>query len=181
MILILEGPNKCGKTTLAKYLVEEYNFMYFKDYTVNDCLELGLSDPNETITLEICAQARLLSMLSDFKANIVVDRFHLSEYAYGLAARGYLSHAIEEAEKIFAHHDVRLILLTDDFAEVGKRCGKSFSKHIVENYEKGFIKSKLDKLRISNIFAGGNRSIISAFIGRDVTSLENSNKEKEFV
>lgn len=180
MILILEGPNKCGKTTLAKYLVEQHHFLYFKDYTVNDSKDLMLDDPNEIITSEICAQARLLSALSDQGVDIVVDRFHLSEYAYGLVARGYLSYAIKEAENVFEGHDVRLIVLSDNLNKVNERSGKN-EFDILEMYISGFALSKLKKLYIANIFAGGNRSRISAFIGKDVTSLENSNKEKEFV
>ena len=179
MILILEGPNKCGKTTLAKYLVQKYDFRYFKDYTVNDCLEFGLDDPNETITLEICAQARLLSSLS-YNTNIVVDRFHLSEYVYGLSARGYYSEAIEEAEKIFVGHNVKLLVLTDEIEKIYERLGRD-AANIFSLYNRGFEKSRLNKLLISDIFAVGQRSIISAFIGFDVTGLKNSLEEKVIV
>lgn len=179
MILILEGPNKCGKTTLAKYLVQKYDFQYFKDYTVNDSKDLHLENPNEIIMAEICAQARLLSSLSD-KVDIVVDRFHLSEYVYGLSARGYYSEAIEEAEKIFVGHNVKLLVLTDEIEKIYERLGRD-AANIFSLYNRGFEKSKLDKLFINNIFADGQRTKISAFIRFDVTGLKNSLEEKVIV
>ncbi|MDD5651146.1 MAG: AAA family ATPase [Candidatus Nanoarchaeia archaeon] len=63
MLIILEGPNGVGKTTLAKQLVKQYNLKYIKE-----------SKPNGG------AQYYLEKALEYDDA--VVDRFHLGEYVY---------------------------------------------------------------------------------------------------
>lgn len=178
MVLILEGPNKCGKTTLAKFLVKEYNFAYFKDYTVDDKLDTSF-DPRR-IEYEICAQARLLNSLAEYKLNIVVDRFHISEFVYGLCRRGYTSRAIGIAENVLRSDNVKLLLLTDEDEKINERVGKN-EIDVINSYADGFIQSKLNKTIISNIFSKNSKIIVSSFLKLDLTKLKISKMEKEFV
>lgn len=71
MIIILEGENKCGKTTLANYIVKQYGFKYIK-----------CSQPKGDPYLEY------MEILKSNKKNIVLDRFLIGEPVYGKLYRG---------------------------------------------------------------------------------------------
>lgn len=103
MLVILEGPKRCGKTTVANYLVNNHNFAYFKDMPVSNALELSKvqHDTRDINACSIFAQAKLLLAMSNQGINIVVDRFHISEVVYGRIYRGYESTAIRVAENVF--------------------------------------------------------------------------------
>lgn len=71
MIIILEGENKTGKSTLAKKLVNDFNFTYVK-----------CSQPEKDPYIEY--QEKLRQGYDD----IVFDRFWLGEHVYGKLYRG---------------------------------------------------------------------------------------------
>lgn len=66
MIIILEGENKCGKTTLAQHIVDTFNFDYIK------CSQ-PKGDP----------YIQYMEILKNIKGNTVIDRFHIGESVYG--------------------------------------------------------------------------------------------------
>lgn len=103
MLVILEGPKRCGKTTVANYLVDNHRFVYFKDMPVGNALELSnvQHDTRDINACSIFAQAKLLLAMSNQGINIVVDRFHISEVVYGRIYRGYESNAVRIAENVF--------------------------------------------------------------------------------
>lgn len=72
MIIILEGENKCGKTTLANYIVKKYHFKYIK-----------CSQPKGDAFKEYW---KILE--NNIGQNIVIDRFHVGESVYGPIYRG---------------------------------------------------------------------------------------------
>lgn len=71
MIVILEGENKCGKTTLAKYLVDKHKFKYIK-----------CSQPKGDPYIEY------MNILKKIKGDTVIDRFCYGENVYGPIYRG---------------------------------------------------------------------------------------------
>lgn len=109
MIVILEGPNKCGKTTLAKHLIKNYGFAYFKDTRI-ETRELTNEQKKEVIEHDIEAQANLLKAISK-DINLIVDRFHITEYVYGYLYRGYESKCINIAEEILKDANVKILYL----------------------------------------------------------------------
>lgn len=76
LIVVVEGLERTGKTTLCKEF-EKRGFVYFKDYNrIDKHICLGMESRLDT-TLTF------LQNLSENGVNVVVDRLHLSEYAYG--------------------------------------------------------------------------------------------------
>lgn len=74
MIIVIEGENKCGKTTLSKYIVEKYGFKYTK------VSQPGPDGPYKEYT-------NILAFIKHGE-NVVIDRFHLGEEVYGPIYRG---------------------------------------------------------------------------------------------
>lgn len=136
MIIILEGPNKCGKTTLARHLIKNYGFAYFKDTRI-ETRELTNEQKREVIEHDIEAQANLLKAISN-NINLIVDRFHITEYIYGLLNRGYKSNCINIAEQMLKNANIKIIYLY--------RCNnKTFD--IQMQYDKVFANTKLSYLK----------------------------------
>lgn len=71
MIIILEGENKCGKTTLANHLVEKHGFNYVK-----------CSQPKGDPYVEY------MEILKNISGDTVIDRFLYGETVYGPIYRG---------------------------------------------------------------------------------------------
>ena len=75
MKILIEGIDRVGKTTLANKLSESFNIPVFHDVNVF---------PFER---EICIEKMwtLLEAIKSFSVqDLIIDRFHASEYAYGL-------------------------------------------------------------------------------------------------
>jgi shikimate kinase len=68
MIIILEGPNGVGKTTLAKEICEKLEMTYEKDNRIADKNKDGYK--------------RYLKLAKELKSNTVQDRLHLGEVVY---------------------------------------------------------------------------------------------------
>lgn len=79
MIIIVEGIDRVGKTTLCNKLHERLNIPIYK----HDKSKLDYSDmSNESETL------KMLHLLDEYD-NIIFDRFHWSDYVYGTIERNY--------------------------------------------------------------------------------------------
>lgn len=82
MILIFEGADKSGKTTLCQRLVDEFNFKYFKSSR-----QMG-----SKLNLEEAIKYDWLFLLdffnqTNFSNNVIFDRSFISQYAYSLVYR----------------------------------------------------------------------------------------------
>lgn len=90
MIILVEGPDGSGKTTLINQLIPKIRAPRIK---------LNFKYPEETTTEENIAYARgeyegivrnLFTLLSyKYGYNIICDRFHLGEFVYGPVMRDY--------------------------------------------------------------------------------------------
>lgn len=74
MIIILEGENKTGKSTLAKYIVDHYDFDVIK-----------CSQPKGDPYVEYMS---ILKQIEKSGRNTVIDRFAYGEFVYGPIYRG---------------------------------------------------------------------------------------------
>jgi len=96
MIVIVEGIDRVGKTTLVKKLVEkgfyELDLSHLKvsNNLAPEVIELIQAEKNLTIV----ACLRLMK-----EKNIVIDRFHVSEYVYGIN-RGYTARSSFTVDKL---------------------------------------------------------------------------------
>lgn len=80
MVIIIEGIDRVGKTTLANKLSKELNIPIFKKDRI------GKNDSTyDSMIVNFGNAAGLLDMWNwkDFKQDIIVDRFHWTELVYG--------------------------------------------------------------------------------------------------
>lgn len=107
LIVVVEGLERTGKTTLCKEF-EKRGFVYFKDFNrINKHLCAGMESRLDT-TLTF------LQNLSENGVNVVVDRLHLSEYAYGKIFRNGRSANVDYIDNAISKLNSVLILCKSD-------------------------------------------------------------------
>lgn len=122
MIVILEGLERTGKTTLAK-IFEEKGFINFKDH--NHLRDFSV----ESIAERLDSTLSTLIALDKKGINIVLDRFHISEYIYSTLNRGNnfsLFDHIWYIDEVLSHLNTKLIYLT---REVDEQYLEDYPKH----------------------------------------------------
>jgi len=83
MIIIVEGIDRVGKTTLCNKLSTELNIPIYKHPT--SIMDYDhMDNVNETDKM-----LHMVDIMKLSNSNIIFDRFHLSEYAYGVVERNY--------------------------------------------------------------------------------------------
>lgn len=169
MIYILEGPNGAGKTTLAKYIVANYDMAYHKDIAKD--LSLLPVEYRALATKEaILAQARVFVSIAN-KCNIIVDRFHMTEYVYGTSVRRYSVNYMPEVELLLscAGKDIMLVYLTDTTMNLMQRAGID-NPGVIGTYRYSYEKSNLNKVHIPTLSIGAAE--VMHRIGLDFTGKE---------
>lgn len=154
MIVVVEGIDRVGKTTLCKRIESELGFIYFKDLS-------GINIPFVTTgMLKTVAYNKMTTAIEFLKLfggknepHIVIDRFHLTELVYGKLKRGYFNRACYIADEVLSELFTTLIFIFAD----SNQCVLSNSEHKfdLDDYNNGFVefytKSKIDdKLLISS-------------------------------
>ena len=141
LIVVVEGLERTGKTTLCKEF-EERGFVYFKDYNrIDKHICLGMESRLDT-TLTF------LQNLSENGVNVVVDRLHLSEYAYGKIFRKGHSANVDYIDNAISKLNSVLIYCKDnDFEEYKNRMLLKYTpeqvKKLSEEFEYYFDKSEI--------------------------------------
>ena len=113
MIVILEGLERTGKTTLAK-IFEEKGFVNFKDH--NHLRDFSV----ENIAERLDSTLSTLIALDKKGINIVLDRFHISEYVYSTIKRENDTSLFEHIwyiDEVLSHLNTKLIYLTREVDE----------------------------------------------------------------
>lgn len=145
LIVVVEGLERTGKTTLCKEF-EKRGFVYFKDFNrIDKHICLGMESRLDT-TLTF------LQNLSENGVNVVVDRLHLSEYAYGkIFRKGYSANVNYIDNAISKLNSVLILCKSDnDFEEYKNRMLLKYTDKQVEElsnrfeyyFEKSEIKNK---------------------------------------
>ena len=113
--VILEGQDRCGKSTLSKTLSNDY----FKPGTIchHSNSPPKLNDPAQTLQWEISNYVNLFNRFSSSGASIIADRFHLGSAVYGRKFRNYDKDfdctTIEQYFDYYDKNSVYLIVITD--------------------------------------------------------------------
>ena len=141
LIVVVEGLERTGKTTLCKEF-EKRGFVYFKDFNrINKHICLGMESRLDT-TLTF------LQNLSENGVNVVVDRLHISEYAYGKIFRKGHSSNVDYIDNAISKLNSVLIYCKDnDFEEYKNRMLLKYTpeqvKKLSEEFEYYFDKSEI--------------------------------------
>ena len=109
-VIIFEGPDCVGKTTVARALSERLHIPIFKNTRAHEQYRRG-----ELRQLTKYGGLTLVSFLQQVPTDVIFDRFHLSERAYALASgREYDEDVVREIDNMFASlHAVMFVLFKD--------------------------------------------------------------------
>jgi len=140
MIVILEGVNCTGKSTMAEFLRRAMGFRYLNDDTIHSA-----QAPDEI--KQLC-EGGIKALTEAFKSlsgiNLLVDRFHLTEYVHGLLDRGYDASYIIEIDKQLSLLGAKLLYMTDDIFLINERVGKDLTRY-KNAFDNAFLYSSIDK------------------------------------
>lgn len=97
-IVIVEGVDRSGKTTVANTLSRVLNIPVFrnKEFGFND------EDHGRGAVYETQKMWLMLNMIETLDADVIFDRFHLSEYVYGMIERGYINNNVWKIDERLA-------------------------------------------------------------------------------
>ena len=142
MVIIVEGIDRIGKSTLCKKLSEKLGFPIYKEIGVEKKSREG----------NVRSQMSLLSLSQATKCNVIFDRLFASEFVYGVLERDYI---IVEAIKDFQEALCVLAEIPDviyvgmystDIKKSSKEHGKDLSEYDrLFTMTNRFVKEKLSK------------------------------------
>ena len=161
-IIILEGPDRCGKSTQIKMLMK--NLINEPTHVIHYSSIPGLSK-EECINFSKILYDDMFQLSYDAHShnrNLIFDRAHLGEYVYGPIYRGYSGDYIfdiEEKWKKNSFWDSLYLFVFIDKPEnlISREDGLSFSvelekkKQEINNFKEAFDKSKIKKKFLLNI------------------------------
>lgn len=140
MVIIIEGIDRIGKSTLCKKLSEKLGFPIYKEIGVEKKSREG----------NIRSQMSLLSLCQTTNCNVIFDRLFASEFVYGMLERNYV---VIEAIKDFNDaldvlaeiSDVIYVgMYSTDIKKSSKEHGKDLSEHDrLFTMTNRFVKEKL--------------------------------------
>lgn len=140
MIIIVDGIDRVGKTTICEKLSKSLGYPISKDdtryYGKHDNINVNTEKDNTFVNL--IEQGCL--------TDIIFDRFHLTEYVYGKVERGYKNmYMYDIDERLAKRNDTVLILVQPvNVEECSILHGRNLSLHKIE-FDKFFIDSKMQK------------------------------------
>lgn len=147
MIVILEGIDRVGKTTIAKELESKLGFKIFKKDRI-----YGNSIPDKNAALVNYGNALgIVDVLNwdGFNDNIVIDRFHWTEAVYSLCDRDN-----REAKKLMGYVELKMLEKKEKYLIVyvrptdikfsSRMHGSDLSQHL-EEFEKLYSHTQLPK------------------------------------
>ena len=143
-IIVVEGIDRVGKTTLVKRIVKEFGYSEF--------VQLNNADKKKERKLEIEIERMysILSVLALIKNDyIILDRYHLSEMVYGIVDRRYYNIEVENVDRILSKLNSFLVYVEpEDIKWSSKQHGSSLLDH--DRFFKLFYeKSKMNKAKCS--------------------------------
>lgn len=148
MIVILEGIDRVGKTTIANELKDKLGFEIFKKDREEFLSEDGIRN-NALINFGNALGLVDMFNWDGFNQNIVVDRFHWTEAIYSLFDRDqtYSKYYMQEVErKMLINKDKYLIVYVrpTDIKFSSRMHGSDLSRHL-EEFERWYKNCKLPK------------------------------------
>jgi thymidylate kinase len=138
MLLIVEGMDRCGKSTLVEHLRKRY-FTSPNILVHHSSSPPKVENPNawEIKHYESLFQSSQM-LVDDYFYDVIFDRFHLGAAVYGEKYRGANPADIYELDYRYLRHypEAALILLTDDPEAISARDdGDSLEKSLHEYNE----------------------------------------------
>lgn len=158
MIVIVEGIDRVGKTTLVSKLTKSCNinpfidsYLSFTYCDLNKDKEIVVEGKRNDIianTEKINSLINFFEQFSNNIGNVLLDRFHLSEFVYGKVDRHYLSHeAFEVFDKRLAKLNTLIIYVEPkNLNWSSEKHGSSLAEHL-EVFEDIINKTECEVVR----------------------------------
>lgn len=144
MLIIIEGIDRVGKTTLCNKVAKECCIPIYRHVGVRDFSKIKNSEETDKFK-------QIVNICTITNANIILDRFHLSDYVYGIIERGYdkkeALHNKQEVESYMHNIKAKVILVLVSPNNL-KRSSQEHGKSLVEHnklFVKAFEESKIIK------------------------------------
>ena len=123
MILIVEGANRTGKSTMIDYLKKladnsSIEFIYYNSRINNN--EHAGTTPEGMYAYAKSVISDLLKEDTNEKL-IVFDRFHISEFVYGEAFRGYTNRNMQKIDELLRGMESKILYMKSNFEHVEDR------------------------------------------------------------
>jgi thymidylate kinase len=127
MVIIIEGIDRVGKTTLCNKLHEATGYEVYKHFGDFDYSKMD--NDNETDKM-----LQMLEIARIGKANIIFDRFHCSDFVYGTIERKYnrvkaIENLTKINEKLVQMNAIIIFMDPTDLDKSSKEHGKNLAKY----------------------------------------------------
>lgn len=125
MIIIIEGIDRVGKTTLANMISKECDYPLFKDNPKYNTIYTDKTINSEKINL-------LLNLMEiNALQNIILDRGHFTEFVYGIIDREYVNNDVWGFDERLAKLDNVLLIYVkpEDIERSIREHGSDLSQH----------------------------------------------------
>lgn len=164
MILIVEGSNKVGKTTLINSIMaDNEDAIYIRQRPMTDIGFNGKKVDNlslkekasliEKVAIIMQSYVELLTSINRQSGKLyIIDRFHLTELAYGQYYRGYYNNNMYFIDYLLNNIQAKMVLVKSDYTHLNSAeydydtvCKYSrLQQMLAEEYKS----SKLDKIQV---------------------------------
>lgn len=151
-LIIVEGIDRVGKTTLVNKLVDELGYKKYVQLGNIERFNNFRKIQNKEIirlaeTRVIYSTLSVINSLIDKDINLVIDRFHLSELVYGAVERDYLNYEMFEVDKLLAKLKAVLIYVKPtDIVKSSEEHGAYLYDHYAL-YEDVMTQTHIDSIR----------------------------------
>lgn len=141
MIIIVEGIDRVGKSTLCKMLSDELNIPLHKYNGIVNYKDMKNIEETDKILSAI-------NIIDETKSSIIFDRLNLTDYVYGVLERNYGIVAASRGlflidKKLSSLDDVFLILVEPvNVEKSSKEHGKDLTAH-KKMFDEAFKESKI--------------------------------------
>ena len=163
MVIIFDGPDNCGKTSIAQAFARFYGVPYFKHKTINklnfkDTLIDHISEANEMYSLDLIKQTN---------TSVIIDRHYPSDFVYSRMFRKRSEESLKKVDNFLCTIKDHLIVICykddvklkdDDFLTLEQQekakelflefsCKFSFANILVMNTTLENLKQQLNDLK----------------------------------
>ena len=177
MIVIVEGLDRCGKSTLIKHIRK--HILTNPKTTSIHCSSPPSGSHSDWSKDHYTSLLKTIALLNNDGWDIILDRSHLGEDVYGPLFRNQEAKYIYDLENEFFNNiDVRLILLIDDPIKLLERddgdsptANVSQIQSVLDTFLKAFNQSNISNKKVINISDIGGftylNTIVQEFINAD--------------
>jgi thymidylate kinase len=121
MIILITGPDRCGKDTLVREIRQRFNSVVFHQLHYLPIPKMSLSEQKayeETMNNEYF---QMINFYSENNINVIFNRCHIDSLVYAPIYRGYSNEYILGYEKKIKSKDIFLITLIDEAKKIAHR------------------------------------------------------------